>query len=94
MIKSFANKDTQQVYERKVPKGYSAELAKRARDKLILIDQAEDLEELRIPPGNRLEKLKGDRKGRHSIRINAQYRVCFGWEVRDAYAVEIVDYHG
>jgi proteic killer suppression protein len=94
MIKSFANKDTQQVYERKVPKGYSAELAKRARDKLILIDQAEDLEELRIPPGNRLEKLKGDRKGRHSIRINAQYRVCFGWEGRDAYEVEIVDYHG
>jgi proteic killer suppression protein len=92
--KELCSQDTQQVYGRKVPKGFSAELAKRARDKLILTDQAEDLEELRVPPGNKLEKLKGDRKGWRSIRINARYRVCFRWEVRDAYAVEIVDYHG
>lgn len=60
---------------------------------MVLVDLADDLEELRIPPGNRLEKLKGDREGQYSIRVNAQYRVCFRWEDRNAYEVEIVDYH-
>lgn len=71
MIRSFANKETRRVYERAVPRGFSAELAKRARDKLVLLDLADDLEELRVPPGNRLEKLKGDREGGYSIRVNA-----------------------
>lgn len=61
--------------------------------KLVVIDAAERLEDLRRPPGNRLEKLKGDRAGQHSIRVNDQWRVCFRWEGADAYDVEIVDYH-
>ena len=61
--------------------------------KLVLLDAAERLDELRIPPGNRLEALKGDRKGQHSIRVNDQWRVCFRWDDGDAYEVEIVDYH-
>lgn len=61
--------------------------------KLVQLDAAERLEDLRIPPGNRLEALKGDRKGQHSIRVNDQWRVCFRWDDGDAYEVEIVDYH-
>ncbi len=61
--------------------------------KLLLLDAAEKLEDLRIPPGNQLERLAGERKGQHSIRINDQWRVCFRWEEGDAYEVEIVDYH-
>ena len=61
--------------------------------KLLLLDAAEKLEDLRIPPGNQLEKLVGDRKGQYSIRINDQWRLCFRWEEGDAYEVEIVDYH-
>lgn len=61
--------------------------------KLFLLDAAEKLEDLRIPPGNQLERLAGDRKGQYSIRINDQWRVCFRWEEGDAYEVEIVDYH-
>jgi len=61
--------------------------------KLVAVDAAEQLEDLRVPPGNRLEKLKGDRAGQHSIRINDQWRVCFRWRDGNAYDVEIVDYH-
>ena len=61
--------------------------------KLLLLDAAERLEDLQVPPGNRLEKLAGDRKGQHSIRINDQWRICFRWHQGDAYEVEIVDYH-
>lgn len=61
--------------------------------KLLLVDAAERLDDLRVPPGNRLEKLKGDRAGQHSIRVNDQWRVCFRWEGADAQDVEIVDYH-
>jgi len=64
-----------------------------ARRKLLLLHQARRLEDLRAPPGNRLEALKGDRNGQHSIRINDQWRICFRWEAGDAYGVEIVDYH-
>jgi proteic killer suppression protein len=69
------------------------DLARRARAKLFLIDDAESIEDLRVPPGNRLEALKGDRKGEHSIRINERYRICFRWTEADAREVEIVDYH-
>jgi proteic killer suppression protein len=61
--------------------------------KLVILDAAESLQDLRVPPGHRLEKLSGDRKGQYSIRINDQWRVCFVWRERDAYEVEIVDYH-
>jgi proteic killer suppression protein len=61
--------------------------------KLLLIDAADTVEDLRIPPGNRIEQLKGDRKGQHSIRINEQWRICFSWEQGEATDVEIVDYH-
>ncbi len=71
-----------------------SELVDRARGKLFLIDDAEGIQDLRSPPGNRLEALKGDLKGQYSIRINDQYRVCFRWTQRGARDVEIVDYHG
>ena len=64
-----------------------------ARRKLLFLHQAQRLEELKVPPGNRLEALKGDRKGQHSIRINDQWRICFRWKDGDAFDVEIVDYH-
>jgi len=64
-----------------------------ARRKLVILDSATDLDTLRVPPGNRLEALKGDRKGQHSIRINDQWRICFKWRSGDAYDVEIADYH-
>lgn len=70
-----------------------ANLQREALRKLVQIDLAGDLGDLRVPPGNRLEKLLDDRQGQHSVRINAQYRVCFVWEDGDAYDVEIVDYH-
>ena len=65
----------------------------KARQKLVLIDAAAELTDLRIPPGNRLEELRDDRKGQHSVRINDQWRICFVWKGGDAYDVEIVDYH-
>ena len=74
---------------KKLPQGAQA----KARQKLVLIDAATELIDLRIPPGNRLEELKDDRKGQHSIRINDQWRICFVWKGGDAYEVEIVDYH-
>lgn len=69
------------------------ELMDRAREKLFLIDDAETLEDLRIPPGNRLEALKGDRTGEYSVRINRQYRICFRWSEQGARDAEITDYH-
>jgi proteic killer suppression protein len=72
---------------------YPAELLRIMLRKLVALDAAEALDDLRIPPGNRLEKLRGDRAGQHSIRVNAQWRICFRWSEGDAYHVEIVDYH-
>jgi proteic killer suppression protein len=68
-------------------------MQKAALRKLLVVDAATSLEDLRLPPGNRLEKLSGNRSGQHSIRINEQWRICFRWEQRDAFDVEIVDYH-
>lgn len=68
-------------------------MVKRARRKLLMIDAATDVNDLRVPPGNRLEKLSGDRSGKYSIRINDQYRVCFAFRNGNAFRVEIVDYH-
>jgi proteic killer suppression protein len=93
MIKSFRDKETQKVWERKRSKAVPPDLQRKALRKLEQTDVVDDLNELRVPPGNKLEKLSGDRAGQHSIRINRQYRVCFVWEDGDAYEVEIVDYH-
>jgi proteic killer suppression protein len=93
MIKSFADKGTQRVFQRLASKHLSIELQRSAYRKLTIIDAAEAINDLRITPGNRLEKLKGDREGQHSIRINDQWRICFYWKDSDAYDVEITDYH-
>ena len=93
MIRSFADKDTQRVFQRLASKRLSIELQRIAYRKLTIIDAVETINDLRIPPGNRLEKLKGDREGQYIIRINNQWRICFSWKNNDAYKVEIVDYH-
>lgn len=93
MIKSFADRETRKVWERGVSKVVPTGLRRKALQKLVQVDFAGDLGDLRVPPGNRLEKLSGDREGRYSIRINIQYRVCFVWEDGNAHEVEIVDYH-
>jgi proteic killer suppression protein len=93
VIKSFAARDTERLFGREPVRRYPAELQRTMLRKLVAVDAAEQLEDLRVPPGNRLEKLKGDRAGQHSIRINAQWRICFRWKDGNAYDVEIVDYH-
>lgn len=93
VIKSFRDRETLRVWERRRSKAVSASLQRKALRKLTEIENARELGDLRVPPGNRLEKLSGDREGQHSIRINQQYRVCFVWDDGDAYDVEIVDYH-
>ncbi len=94
MIKEFNDRETQKVYKQITSKKLPYEIQRVALRKLIMIDNAECLEDLRVPPGNHLEALHGDREGQYSIRINNQYRICFAIEGRnDFYKVEIVDYH-
>lgn len=93
MIKSFACKETKKLFNREFSRKLSQDIQRVARRKLEILDAAEVLQDLRIPPSNRLEKLSGDRKGQHSIRINDQWRICFEWRRGDAYNVEIADYH-
>jgi proteic killer suppression protein len=95
VIRSFSDSDTQKVWKLRLPKGISKELAKVARRKLQILDAAENISDLRVPPGNRLEKLtaKDGREGQHSIRVNDQYRICFKWSNGGADDVELVDYH-
>jgi proteic killer suppression protein len=93
VIKSFRDKETQKVWTRERSKKFSPDLQHMAQRKLSILDAAESLQDLRLPPGNRLEKLAGKRQGQHSIRINDQWRVCFRWSDGDAYDVEIADYH-
>jgi len=92
MIKTFADKETQSLFEGGSPRRFRA-FQSVAERKLQQLDSAETLEFLRSPPGNRLEALKGDREGQYSIRINGQWRLCFRWADGDAYDVVIVDYH-
>ena len=92
MIKSFGGKATESLFAGKCPRKWLG-IRAQAERKLALIHAAHSLEFLRSPPGNRLEALRGDRKGQHSIRINDQWRVCFRWADGDACDVEIVDYH-
>ncbi len=91
-IKSFRCKDTQSLFQRDGVRRF-ANIATAARRKLELLDWAVHLDDLRVPPGNRLEALRGDRRGQHSLRINDQFRLCFRWTGTDAEEVEIVDYH-
>lgn len=93
MIKSFRNNTAEAAWERRFVKGIPNDIMKSANRKLMQIHNARSLNDLKAPPGNRLERLAGDRKGQHSIRINDQYRICFRWRDGDAYDVEIVDYH-
>ena len=88
MIRTFADSDTQRVFNRERVRRWSTQLQRVALRKLLILDAAEELTDLRIPPGNRLEKLSGDRAGQHSIRINDQWRVCFQWSDGDADDVE------
>lgn len=93
MIKGYADKDTERLWDRKRARSIPTDVQKRARNKLAILNAATDLRDLRTPPGNRLEELSGDRKGQHSIRINDQFRLCFVWRDGDAYEVEVADYH-
>lgn len=93
MIRSYRDTKTKTIASGKAPKGFPADLLKSAIRKLTMIENAVTLDDLRSPPGNRLEVLKGDRRGQHSIRINDQWRVCFVWTDAGAENVEIVDYH-
>jgi len=93
MIFTFRDKDTQQIYEGNYCKNFSVEIQRNARRKLYILHGAVNILDLRIPPGNRLHTLEGNRKGQHSISINEQWRICFKWIDGNAYDVEIVDYH-
>ncbi|WP_320169833.1 type II toxin-antitoxin system RelE/ParE family toxin [Maridesulfovibrio sp.] len=93
MIKSFKNRETEKLFNRQFSKIIPNQLARAAYKKLVQIDSAYDLNDLKVPPGNRLELLKGDRAGQYSIRINNQYRICFIWEGRHASQVDVTDYH-
>ncbi|MFN7037635.1 MAG: type II toxin-antitoxin system RelE/ParE family toxin [Bellilinea sp.] len=93
MIKSFNDEETRKVYHRERSRKLPAEIQQVALRKLRMLNNATSLNDLRVPPGNRLEKLSGDRDGQWSIRINDQWRICFVWQEDHAYQVEIVDYH-
>ena len=93
MIKSFADKRAAAIFAGFGVKGLPPEIQQRARAKLLAIDAAAQIDDLRVPPGNHLEALRGDRQGQHSIRVNSQWRVCFAWRDGDAWDVEIVDDH-
>jgi proteic killer suppression protein len=93
MIKSFADKRTAAIFKGVCPKGTPPDVSNVARRKLLMVDKAVDLKDLRSPPGNRLEALERDRSGQHSIRVNDQWRVCFRWTADGAEDVEFCDYH-
>ena len=93
MIRSFADNETEKLFRRERIRRLPPEIQRTALRKLVQLDAAISLDDLRVPPGNRLEALTGDRVGQHSIRINDQWRVCFAWKTDGAEDVEIVDYH-
>jgi proteic killer suppression protein len=93
VIHNFADKEAEKVWMGIVSRRLPADIQNIARRKLRMLNSAATLEDMRIPPANRLEALKGDLKGQHSIRINDQWRICFRWHQSDAHDVQIVDYH-
>lgn len=93
MITSFADRRTKDLFGRERVKGLSAEVQRAALRRLLIIDAAASIEDLRVPPGNRLEALRGDLRGFHSIRVNDQWRIVFRWSERNASDVRIIDYH-
>lgn len=93
MILSFRCEETERLFRRERVRRLPADILKAARRKLLLLHAAKGVEELRVPPGNRLERLKGDRAGQWSIRVNDRWRICFAWSDGDASDVELVDYH-
>jgi proteic killer suppression protein len=93
VIRSFASKETEKIFIRQRSRILPQDIQQIALRKLRMLNRAVTLNDLRVPPANRLEKLSGDREGQHSIRINQQWRICFEWKRGNAYDVEIVDYH-
>jgi len=93
VIRSFASTESEKVFRRLRSRRLRPDVQRRAHRKLLLLDAATRLDELRVPPANRLEKLYGNRKGQYSIRVDDQWRVCFRWREGDAYDVEVCDYH-
>jgi toxin HigB-1 len=93
VIRSFKDRVTEAVFGGRCPKGFPTDVFPIARRKLGMLDAAPSLDALRVPPGNRLEALKNDRKGQHSIRVNDQWRICFRWTASGPMDVEVVDYH-
>jgi proteic killer suppression protein len=93
VIKSFADKRTAAIFAGYAVRDLPWQIQRRARAKLVAIDAAKQIDDLRAPPGNRLEALRSDRQGQHSVRINEQWRICFVWRDGEAWDVEIVDYH-
>jgi proteic killer suppression protein len=93
VIKGFADKESERLFARQFSKRLPHDFQRSARRKLEVLNVAKSLDDLRVPPGNHLEKLVGVRKGQHSIRINQRWRICFVWKAGDAYDVAVVDYH-
>lgn len=93
MIKTFKDAETQKIYQRERSRKLPSDIQQAALRKLRMINNAININDLRVPPANRLEKLSGDRKMQYSIRINDQWRICFDWKSGDAFNVEITDYH-
>lgn len=93
MIRSFSDKEAEKIWAGEVSRRLPGDIQLVARRKLRILNNAVNLDDLRIPPANRLEAPKGGRKGQHSIRVNDQWRICFRWSEGDAFDVEIVDYH-
>jgi proteic killer suppression protein len=93
VLRSLADKDTERVWRRERSRRFDPTTQRPALRKLLILDAAELLDDVRIPPGSRLEKLRGDRAGQHSIRVNQQWRICFRWSAAGPEDVQIVDYH-
>jgi len=93
VIRSFRDRETERIFQRERSRRLPPEIQRTAQRKLLMLEAADNLEDLRSPPSNHLEKLAGDRDGQHSIRVNEQWRVCFRWSDGDAHDVEITDYH-
>jgi toxin HigB-1 len=93
VIRSFRGREAEEIWHGRAVRSLSSDVQRIARRKLRVLNNSQNLSDLRLPPGNRLEALRGDRAGEHSIRVNDQWRICFVWQDGDAYEVEIVDYH-